>query len=412
MPFIAHPFDVFYWYKYCIGVLEQGIDVNTILTSIRPLWFLMLIPVAYSYGFFSSILGLKAISVADLPLQMNPQYSIKFIPGPIFNFLVKTPMLIADVATTLILYKLVEQFFGRGKAKWTALLFYMNPFSIWISAAWGQYESIPAFFTILSLYLLLNEKAISSAFSLLLATLFKFYPSIFLIPATIYLFKRSNRRSLLKYYLIFFIPMLLFLIIGGPWLINEFFVYGYVFSTTNYLNLFGFGLTYWSISMLFPLDPVVWGPFSSLLTVALLLISTYFVTRLSFKEPLKDFVRSTFILFAAGLLSFRYVAEMRFLWVLPFLTIMFTLGFVSKKLYSLLSITSFIYAQKNFPYYLLPIVTINQDALKPLFEFVSPLSKIKDSFLLPTLLSAAVLVVLGIGFSILILRVYLNTIRK
>jgi hypothetical protein len=100
------------------------------------------------------------------------------------------------------------------------------------------------------------------------------------------------------------------------------------------------------------------------------------------------------------------------LWVLPFLTIMFTLGFVSKKLYSLLSITSFIYAQKNFPYYLLPIVTINQDALKPLFEFVSPLSKIKDSFLLPTLLSAAVLVVLGIGFSILILRVYLNTIRK
>jgi len=412
MPFIAHPFDVFYWYRYCVGVLDQGININTILTSIRPLWFLTLIPIAYSYGFLSSIMGLKAISVDDLSLQMNPQYGIEFIPGPIFNFLVKIPMLIADVATTIILYKLVEQFFGREKAKWTSLLFYLNPFCIWISAAWGQYESIPAFFTVFALYLLLNEKVVSSAFSLLVATLFKVYPAIFLIPTTIYLFKRSNRRSLLKYYLIFFIPMLLSLIMGGMQLVYEFFKYGFFFSTTNYLNLFGFGLTYWSISMNFPLDPVIWGPISSLLTIVLVIISTYFVAKLSFEEPLKALVRSIFIIFAAGLLSFRYVVENRFLWLLPFLTLMFTLGFVSKKLYGFLSLTSFIYTQKNFPYYLLPITIINQDALKPLFEFVRPFGKIVEGFLLPTPLSAAILVILGTAFSILILVTYLKTIRR
>jgi len=265
---------------------------------------------------------------------------------------------------------------------------------------------------VFALYLLLNEKVVSSAFSLLVATLFKVYPAIFLIPTTIYLFKRSNRRSLLKYYLIFFIPMLLSLIMGGMQLVYEFFKYGFFFSTTNYLNLFGFGLTYWSISMNFPLDPVIWGPISSLLTIVLVIISTYFVAKLSFEEPLKALVRSIFIIFAAGLLSFRYVVENRFLWLLPFLTLMFTLGFVSKKLYGFLSLTSFIYTQKNFPYYLLPITIINQDALKPLFEFVRPFGKIVEGFLLPTPLSAAILVILGTAFSILILVTYLKTIRR
>lgn len=412
MPFFAHPFDVYSWYKYCIGVIEHGFDINTIISSVRPFWFLTLIPIAYSYGFLSRLTGLSALPIDHLPSQFNPQYGIKFVTDPLFNILVKIPMLITDIATTFVLYKLVDQFFGSEKAKLASILFFLNPISIWMSAAWGQYESIPTFFTVLSLYFLLNKKEVSSAFSLLTATLFKVYPAVFFIPASIYLFKKSDRRSLSKYFLAFFLPIFSFLIIGGGGLVNTFFEVSHVYSTTNPLGIFGFGLTYWSISTLFPLNPVIWGPISTLLMVILMAISIYFIFKAKFNVPSRDLTISIFVLFTAGVLSHRYVAETRFLWLLPFLTLMLIDRIVSTKVYFFLSLTSFIYTQKNFPYYLLPIATINQDILNPLFEFANPFGKIVEESLLPTPLSAAVLAILGTLFAIVMLITYVKIIRK
>lgn len=416
IPFTAHPFDMYSWYKECMGVLERGIDVNGILSSIRPLWFLTLIPVAYLYGFLSSITGIKAISVGDLSPQMNPHYGIAFVPDPLFNTLVKIPILMADVATTVVLFKLVEKFFGREKAGWASMIFFLNPISIWISSAWGQYDSIPAFFTVLSLYLLLERRIISSALSLLVATLFKVYPAIFLIPVSIYLLKKIDRRSLLKYYVIFLAPIFPILLIGGMGLVDQFLELGLYFDISTYtstsIGVFGFGLTYWSISMLFPLNPSVWAPFSILLTVILLSISTYYVSKVKFSVPMRGLVISTFLLFAVGLLSLRRVGETRFTWLLPFLILMITEGVLSKKMYVFLSLISFMYAQKNFPHYLLPIATINQEALKPLFVFANPFGKVVEKALLPTPMSAAVLAILGTTFSFLILKVYMKIIRK
>jgi len=412
MPFSAHPFDVYSWYKYCTGIIEHGIDLNVILASIRPFWFLTLIPIAFSYGFLSSITGIRAISVENIPHQWNPQYTTKFIPDPLFNILVKTPMLITDVVTTLVLYKLVGQLFGREKARIASLLFFLNPISIWISAAWGQYESIPTLFTVLSLYLLLNKKVVSSALSLFIATLYKVYPIIFLIPTSIYLYKKCEKRNVMKYYIAFFTPFFIFLLIGGIELIQNFMGIGHFFSTSNVPEVFGYGLTYWSISMLSPLDFSVWAPLSILLIVFLMSISVYFVLKVNFDTPSRDLTISTFILFAAGMLSFTKVGEPRFLWLLPFLTLMLIEGIISKKVYVFLSLTSFIYTQKNFPYYLLPIATINQDILKPLFEFANPFGKVVEGALLPTPLSAAVLAILGTLFAIVMLITYMKIIRK
>ena len=107
IPFTAHPFDVYSWYKECIEIVECGVDFNRIWGSIRPFWFLTLIPLAHLYNFLSSITGISAISVKDLSPMLNPQYGIKFVPDYLFNSLVKIPMLISDIATTVLLYKLI-----------------------------------------------------------------------------------------------------------------------------------------------------------------------------------------------------------------------------------------------------------------------------------------------------------------
>ena len=114
----------------------------------------------------------------------------------------------------------------------------------------------------------------------------------------------------------------------------------------------------------------------------------------------------------AVFLSYRFVGETRFLWLLPFLSLMVTGGSMSGRLYGFLSFTSFVYAQKNFPYYLLPLATLNPEALNPLFEFVNPFGKVVDGALLPTPLSAAVLAVSGTAFSILMLATYMGAVQK
>lgn len=186
MPFIAHPFDVQVWYNICEDFLRGSFSFNPVLLWSRPLWFLTLVPISYLYNFLSSITGLKAIPVNILPLSMNPQFGATYVTDSLFNFIVKVPMLAADIGTTLILYKIVAEFSDSKMRQRDAALYYLSPILIWISAAWGQYESIIAFFTIYSLYLLLKKKITYSALSLLVATLFKIYPAIFIIPVTVF----------------------------------------------------------------------------------------------------------------------------------------------------------------------------------------------------------------------------------
>lgn len=412
MPFTAHPFDVYAWYVYCRGIIQGGLNFGGIVASLRPLWNLTLIPIAYLYGFLSSITGLEALPVEKLPWQMNPQFGATYVTDPLFNFLVKIPMLVADVGTTLVLYRIVAQFFDEKTARKMALLFYLNPICIWISAGWGQFESILAFFTLLSLYFLLKKKMAFSALSLLVATLYKVYPIAFIIPATIYLVRRSKRVDLIRYYIVLLVPILLYLLVGGVQAVNVFsgFILGF-FSAGTFFGFFGFGLTYWSVSMLYPLDPNIWARISDILMITTLPISFFYGLKAKFDDSLKDLTIVFFIVFSAILLSYRYIGETRFLFLLPFLTLMLAKKAISGKVYASLSFIAFLYTQKNFPYYLLPIATVDKNLLVPLFRFAEPFGEVTQNVLVPTPLGAVILAVLGTLFSILLLKAYVKGIK-
>jgi len=412
MPFTAHPFDVYAWYMYCMGVLRHGFDFS-VLKSVNPLWLLTLTLIAPVYGFLSSATGWEATAVDAFPASFNPHYGITLVPGPLFNTLVKIPMVLADVGTALVLYRLVRRFSGTGLAEKAVTLFFLNPVSIWISSGWGQNDPIPAFLTVLSLFLLLNKKIIPSAVSLLLATLFKVYPAAFIVPASVYLFKKGTRRALFKYLLVFLASYSVFLISGGMKTVDNLFrlVLGFFFPRGAFHGIFGFGLTYWSWSMVFPLDPGVWTPVSALLMAVLFGISLYFVSKTRFDDPLKGLAMATFLVSAAFFLSSRFVSEARFVWLLPFIVLMVGKGAVSPKLFGLVSLTAFLYMQKNFPYYMLPVATVNKDVLSPLFHVAAPFGNVVQGALLPSSAGAVILAALGTLFSILILTMYLKGAR-
>lgn len=412
IPFTAHPFDVYAWYVYCMDVLRHGFDLS-VLNSVRPLWNLTLTLLAFVYEFISSTMGWKAIAVDSLPASFNPQYGIAWIPGPLFNFLVKIPMLLADVGTAIVLYKIIKRFSKKGFAEKAVLLFYLNPVSIWISSGWGQYDAIPAFFTILSFYLLLGDRIVPSAISLLFATLFKVYPAAFILPASVYLFKTEKRKELLTYPLFFILPYFIYLFSSGIQAANNLssLILDFFFPRGTFHGILGFGLTYWSWSMVLPLDPSVWVPISALLMAVLLLISLYFVFKVRFDDPLKGLTVVTFLVSAPFFLSSNLVSEARFVWLLPFLVLMVGEGILSVKLIGVISFTAFLYTQKNFPYYLLPVATLNSGVLAPLFRIAAPFGDVVQGVLLPSSAGAIILAILGTLFSLLILMIYFKVLR-
>lgn len=418
MPFTAHPFDVYAWYRYCRNIIKFGVNINIVLSSLRPLWFLTLIPIALIYYEISKITNIKAISVHELPEFFNPHYGVDTIIDPLFAIIVKTPSLLADIGTVFLLNKIIKKFATEKLSKKAAFLFYLNPLSIWITGAWGQYESIVIFFTFLSIYLLLGGRIILSALSLCTAFLYKIYPLIALIPILGYLYRKYSFKILIIYFLIFFSPFLICIVLGKYLMIEKYineFIF-YMFSSKSFYGIYGFGLTYWSISLILPLDNFICLIFSLILMSILLLCSFLIIIRRNFEDPLKDISVCVFMLTSSIFLSYRIVAETRLAWLIPFLVIMVLEEIISIKEYYFIVTIAFLYTQKNFPYYLLPLVVIDKNIIYPLFNITKTFRRVSSTAVLPSFSAALILATLGSMFSVAIFliftRILMNFLRK
>jgi dolichyl-phosphate-mannose--protein O-mannosyl transferase/Gpi18-like mannosyltransferase len=74
----------------------------------------------------------------------------------LLKYLVKLPAVLMDIVDGALLYAIVRRFTSERWALGVAALFILNPAIIFISAAWGQVDSISAGLALLALYLLLR----------------------------------------------------------------------------------------------------------------------------------------------------------------------------------------------------------------------------------------------------------------
>ncbi len=71
--------------------------------------------------------------------------------------LVKVPAILADLGIGVLLYGIVKRFASTGYALGAAALYLLNPATIYISAAWGQVDSIAGGLALLAIYALLRS---------------------------------------------------------------------------------------------------------------------------------------------------------------------------------------------------------------------------------------------------------------
>jgi dolichyl-phosphate-mannose--protein O-mannosyl transferase len=75
----------------------------------------------------------------------------------ILKYLVKLPAVLMDLADGALLYAIVRRFANERWALGVAALFVLNPAMIFISASWGQVDSISSGLALLGIYLLLRS---------------------------------------------------------------------------------------------------------------------------------------------------------------------------------------------------------------------------------------------------------------
>ena len=112
----------------------------------------------------------------------------------------KIPAIFADLGIGVLIYKILSKR-KNSRPLLYATLFLFNPAVIYISTVWGQVESLPIFFILLSIYLADSDTDKSyylSHLSYLFAALSK-QTALWLLPALmIYWFKHSDLKALLK----------------------------------------------------------------------------------------------------------------------------------------------------------------------------------------------------------------------
>lgn len=356
-PFFAHPLDVYTWYYNGQDFLSGKESLLSYLVPYRYSYFLFAIPATWVFNILSKVIPPHTIPVSALPAVLNPgsQWNISLVPGILFDFIIKLPLILSDTLVACLLYKITSRATNNKKsATFAAAIWFLNPLTIWVSSGWGTFDTLPTLFTVLALYFLYEKRLISSGIAIVIAAIIKYYAFALIIPFLILSYRIGARRGILK--------SLSAIIVGSsallvPSLEDTLSRVGGLGTGSLATGLHYSGISVWTSITLFysKFDQSI---VSSSITVVALIISYYVIWRQvysmdSLVPPLLAFSFPTLVV----LLLFRFVGENFLIWILPFLALysikdnwirtvsiaLSALGLVSSVTNSLL------------PYYMLPV---------------------------------------------------------
>lgn len=375
IPFVAHPIDIYFWYEVIIGILTRG---PSIVTFFPPMLFYTFIPLAYLFQFASHVFGMGTTPMQALPTALDMSksvYAVPLVPGLLFNVVSKSPFLVGDVLIGLTLYCFAGKIGSPKIAARALTIWILNPYVLWISSGWGNFDALPALFSILSVGLLINKRLKTSALTLAIATAFKLYPALFLFSSAVFITKRCQRskKALLNYLSTYLFSLLLLML---PSISLAAHSLQLLLSRLTGLEPLGFGLTYWSVALLVPISPTMASILSNGLLVLLLALSFWKTLQFDFKRPLLDLAKSQLSCILAIYLTQVIIPEQFYVWSLPYVVILSVVTQVKERIYWIGSGIALLYALTNVipPFYLLPLAAVSAPIAMSLASIATLLS--------------------------------------
>lgn len=273
----------------------------------------------------------------------------------VFNFVIKLPIILADLALATNIRKFVSARTGNEKAAKEGMVLYLfNPVAIILSGIWGMFDSIPVFLVLLSAIFLFNRQYVKSSVVLGIAIAFKgFYPAM-LLPFFVYVVSKAEGeiREAFKYLVI---SVLVPFIISAPFLIAD--AASFVNMTVIHFEQRQLSnLTYWfPIRLAFSQNQNLVSFMAFMSFVVFFPLAYIYLLKRSNPKMLMLSMSQIILVF---FLTSPTVNEQYLLWLLMPMIIQVTLGSkkLKKFLYALTGITAVFILANTGPLFLSPLI--------------------------------------------------------
>lgn len=287
-----------------VTTAQQTIDAKLIIYAIPeikypypPLWLWF----SSAIYFFWRIVYPSASPLMPLDTHLFTSSAVGFLVNKPLILFLKIPLILTDVLVGYLIFAIVTKYLGEKWGCKAFILWFLNPFVIFIDAIWGHFDVLAAACAFFSLYLFVNNKYWKSALSLGFGVVCKSSP-LLLLPYYIAIMLKLNlkKSTTIIFALFTFVPLIL---ISLPYLVIS--PMGYITHLFTYSQSFllGFNLGYIPVTF-------------TLLIVALLAI----YDKWNLNNPLRAInaalMLPLLIYFALSIWHPQF-----FIWIIPFLTI-------------------------------------------------------------------------------------------
>jgi glycosyl transferase family 87 len=385
-PLSAHALDPYVWYNTAQTVVARHGPLYPFPQPplwnyvYPPTWAGILALVWGAYAPLAPTLHAHPLPLAQLDslLGVSVNLGAPLVPDWWFLLLVKTPIILCELATAFLVRKIVAERFGRPELATRAFaLYFLNPYVIWIGSVWGMFDAIPTFFGLLGTLWLLDRRELWSGLSFGLAVSLKYFPAL-LILALVLGLRRPRGR-----------PLLLFLggfaavlgAVSAPFLLTA--PVGYIHGVLSPSNGATVGtLSVWALAPQFGVTTLPnWVAGVNLVLIAIIVaVVAWWVGR---RRSLTDDPGLWLDLSAVALLAFfalfRTLNNQYITWIFPYLAISVALRRERPTLLVVLSSVALLYTLFTVDFYsfFLPILTISPTLtwLVPRMYAVPPLAR-------------------------------------
>jgi Gpi18-like mannosyltransferase len=296
--------------------------------------------VKWAYGFLSYVFLLGFY----FPARLFPDYIFVFGQNWMLSekFFLRLPLNISDLFTSYILYCLMVESKKKKYAMPVALLYWLNPLSIYVNCIYGIFDGITIFFALLAFYHFIHGKYYLSALELGISFGIKYHSLIFIPIFLIILWKEERRKIPIFLFILAVLSVFSFLLPAFVYYDPNTHYLAFTFSPSqlnytralpvgrelgnpnmSYLNLLTRSSLKWPISSYN--DIWAWVLFLFFFS-----IFTFLIFRKRFFEHYQSRV-SFLAAYAVGAYMIYYLTYIRIhqhyaLWTVPFLIILFAFG--------------------------------------------------------------------------------------
>lgn len=306
----------------------------------------------------------------DPRLNPGPQWGITIVPGLLFDFLVKLPLIISDILVAVVIYRMVyKSLHDERTARSACILWFLNPLVIWVSAAWGMFDTLPALFTILAVYFTMEKKFLYGSVALVVAIAMKYYALVLVFPLLLLAWKEGGKKGLIRTAATTIISLGILL---APSFSSSKLALIQVASGPALSSAYYSGLSIWTIVALFSTADVALLS-SGAVALSLLLVYYHILTKRG-ENGLLPVISSFALPLVPLLLLYTFVGENFLVWLMPFAAILGSTGGITRRLCWSLSTVGLIssFTDSLLPFYFLPVAPWVGGILVTILGFVEP----------------------------------------